>query len=142
MGDKRPGLDRRQVLKLVMIGGVATAVAMPGKWVKPVVNAVIPPAHAAASAPATTKAPGTTGTTTTAGPTTTTPAPTTTAKTATGTTLAPGYQGPIVNNYCTTAANNSGYKGNWYGMVDPKGAGDVICTNSGGSEVFDLPPLQ
>jgi hypothetical protein len=47
-------MDRRQVLKYVMIGGVATAVVMPSKWVKPVVNAVIPPAHAAASAPATT----------------------------------------------------------------------------------------
>jgi hypothetical protein len=55
MGDKRPGLDRRQVLKYVMMGGVATAVMMPNKWVKPVVNAVIPPAHAAASAPATTQ---------------------------------------------------------------------------------------
>jgi hypothetical protein len=50
MGNKNSGLDRRQVLKLVMIGGVATAVVMPSKWVKPVVNAVIPPAHAAASA--------------------------------------------------------------------------------------------
>ncbi len=57
MGNKRPGMDRRQVLKLVMIGGVATAVVMPSKWVKPVVNAVIPPAHAAASAPSTTAAP-------------------------------------------------------------------------------------
>jgi hypothetical protein len=46
MGDKTSGMDRRQVLKLVMIGGVATAVVLPGKWVKPVVNAVIPPAHA------------------------------------------------------------------------------------------------
>jgi hypothetical protein len=54
MGDKRSGYDRRQVLKYVMIGGVATAVVMPSKWAKPVVNAVIPPAHAAASAPATT----------------------------------------------------------------------------------------
>jgi len=52
MGDKKSGVDRRQVLKFVMIGGVATAVVMPSKWVKPVVNAVIPPAHAAASAPA------------------------------------------------------------------------------------------
>ena len=70
MGDKRPGIDRRQVLKYVMIGGVATAVMMPSKWVKPVVNAVIPPAHAAASAPATTK-PGTSTTTSTTTTTTT-----------------------------------------------------------------------
>ena len=73
MGDKRSGMDRRQVLKLVMIGGVATAVVMPSKWVKPVVNAVIPPAHAAASAPSTTT-------------TTTTPAP---EEKATVTTAAP-----------------------------------------------------
>jgi hypothetical protein len=67
MGDKKPGLDRRQVLKYVMIGGVATAVMMPNKWVKPVVNAVIPPAHAAASAPATTVAPATTGSSSSSG---------------------------------------------------------------------------
>jgi hypothetical protein len=60
MADKKSGYDRRQVLKYVLIGGVATAVVMPSKWVKPVVNAVIPPAHAAASAPATTLKAGTT----------------------------------------------------------------------------------
>jgi hypothetical protein len=74
MDDKRAGPDRRHFLKIVMIGGIATAVMMPNKWMKPVVNAVIPPAHAAASAPATTST--TTTTTTTAAPTSTTTGPT------------------------------------------------------------------
>jgi hypothetical protein len=46
--------DRRQVLKVVLIGGVATTVALPSKWTKPIINAVVVPAHAAASAPPTT----------------------------------------------------------------------------------------
>ena len=56
--------DRRKVMKILLIGGVATAVMLPGKWTKPIVNAVIVPAHAAFSAPPTT----TTTTTTTAPP--------------------------------------------------------------------------
>jgi hypothetical protein len=123
MGDKRSGYDRRQVLKYVLIGGVATAVVMPSKWVKPVVNAVIPPAHAAASAPATTK-PGTSTTTTT-------PAPTTT-KTATGT-LAPstttftkGQTGPALNTICDT---NIAGGGQWVGQaIDSK---TLYCGNGG-----------
>ena len=49
--------DRRKVMKVLVIGGVATAVALPGKWTKPLINAVIVPAHAAASAPPTTVPP-------------------------------------------------------------------------------------
>lgn len=63
-------ISRRQVMKTIAIGGVATAVMLPGKWTKPIVDSVITPAHAASSAPATTAAP----TSTTAAPTT---APTT-----------------------------------------------------------------
>lgn len=46
--------DRRKVMKLLVIGGVATAVMLPGKWTKPLVNSVVVPAHAASSAPPTT----------------------------------------------------------------------------------------
>ncbi|MCB1503624.1 MAG: hypothetical protein H6876_01460 [Hyphomicrobiaceae bacterium] len=73
--------DRRKVMKVLVIGGVATAVALPGKWTKPLINAVIVPAHAAASAPPTT-VPPTSTTATTPPPTTTTattPPPTTSA---------------------------------------------------------------
>ena len=52
----RPSSDRRQLLK-VMLGGVAAALILPTQWTKPLVNSVIVPAHAAASAPATTVAP-------------------------------------------------------------------------------------
>ena len=58
-------ISRRQVMKTIAIGGVATAVMLPGKWTKPIVDSVITPAHAASSAPPTTG-------TTTATPTTTT----------------------------------------------------------------------
>ena len=64
--------DRRKVMKVLVIGGVATAVALPGKWTKPLINAVIVPAHAAASAPPTTSTTTTTTTTTTNTTTTTT----------------------------------------------------------------------
>ena len=67
--------DRRKVMKTLLIGGVATLVVLPGKWTKPLINAVIVPAHAASSAPPTTT---TTTTTTTVPPTTTTLPPTTT----------------------------------------------------------------
>ena len=80
MGDKSPVVDRRQVLKLVMIGGVATAILIPGRWVKPVVNAVIPPAHAAASAPATSTGTGTNTAPSTTPPSTTPTTPATPAK--------------------------------------------------------------
>jgi hypothetical protein len=54
--------DRRKVMKLLVIGGVATAVMLPSKWTKPLVNSVVVPAHAASSAPPTTTS--TTSTTT------------------------------------------------------------------------------
>lgn len=57
----------------LIIGGVATMVVLPSKWTKPVVDTIITPAHAQASAPATTVGTTTTlGTTTTSGTTTTT----------------------------------------------------------------------
>src|SRR5450755_4485512 len=43
--------DRRRVLKVVTVGGIATTLALPGKWTKPIVKSVIVPAHAAASPP-------------------------------------------------------------------------------------------
>ena len=71
-GDKRSSIDRRRAIA-VTIGGVAMTISLPSRWLKPLVDAVIVPAHAAASAPATTPKP----TSTTAAPTTT-PTPTTT----------------------------------------------------------------
>lgn len=72
--------DRRLVLKVVTIGGVA--LVMPASWTKPLVKSVIVPAHAQASPhddPTTTSAPTTTsGPPTTVLVTTTTPAPPTT----------------------------------------------------------------
>ena len=50
----KPSVDRRQVLKITL-GGVAAALILPHAWTKPIVNSVIVPAHAAASAPATTQ---------------------------------------------------------------------------------------
>ena len=60
-------VNRREVVKSVtlVVGGVVTALALPAKWTKPIVESIIVPAHAATSA-ATTAA-----TTTTAAPTTT-----------------------------------------------------------------------
>ena len=43
------GPDRRQLLKIFTIGGVATTVLLPAAWTKPIVRAVFVPAHAAAS---------------------------------------------------------------------------------------------
>jgi hypothetical protein len=60
-------LDRRRILHVALGGSTLGALGLPDKWVKPVVQSVIVPAHAAAS-PATTT---TTTTTTTATPTTT-----------------------------------------------------------------------
>jgi peptidoglycan/LPS O-acetylase OafA/YrhL len=59
----------------VLIGGVLTTLVLPSRWMKPIVNAVIVPAHAATSVPPTT-------TTTTTSTTTTT---TTTSTSTTGT---------------------------------------------------------
>ncbi len=63
--------SRRKVLKNMLIGGGAIAGAkfLPDKWVQPIVNTVVTPAHAATSplpttAPPTTAAPGSTSTST------------------------------------------------------------------------------
>lgn len=55
-GDKRPSMDRRRAIA-VTIGGVVMTISLPSRWLKPLVDAVIVPAHAAASAPATTTGP-------------------------------------------------------------------------------------
>jgi hypothetical protein len=96
--EKRDDLvaERRRLLKQAMAGGIVGVALLPERWVRPVVDAVIVPAHAQTS-PAqttTTAAPGTTNTTTTSAPsttiltTTTTVAPSTTILTTT-TTVAP-----------------------------------------------------
>jgi hypothetical protein len=41
--------DRRQVLRIFTIGGVATAFSLPTDWTRPLVKSVIVPAHAQAS---------------------------------------------------------------------------------------------
>ncbi|NND01135.1 MAG: hypothetical protein HKN85_13220 [Gammaproteobacteria bacterium] len=46
MGSARP--DRRKLLMLVGIGGVAAG-TLPGNWSRPIINAVILPAHAQTS---------------------------------------------------------------------------------------------
>ena len=56
--------DRRQVLKIITIGGVATTLLLPSKWTKPIVESIVVPAHAQASPPAT----STTATSSTIGP--------------------------------------------------------------------------
>jgi hypothetical protein len=81
--------DRRRILKFATVGGIAT-ILLPSKWVAPIVKSVVVPAHAAASAVATTTGTGTTGTGTTGTGTTstgTTGSPTST--TTTTTTLVP-----------------------------------------------------
>ena len=74
------GEDRRKVLQKILIGGgiAAGSAMLPDKWTKPVVDAIIAPAHAQMMS--TTAAPTTTATSTTSTtlPPTTTPAATTT----------------------------------------------------------------
>ena len=62
MTDKPKHYDRRFVSKTVIIGGIATAILLPSKWTRPIVNSIVVPAHAVSSAP-----PLTTTTTTTTG---------------------------------------------------------------------------
>jgi hypothetical protein len=57
-------VDRRRILQAALGGGSLSPLVLPERWVKPVVESVIVPAHAAAS-------PATTTTTTTPAPTTT-----------------------------------------------------------------------
>lgn len=54
MDSKNPKVDRRQVVKTVLVGGALATLILPTKWTKPIVNSIIVPAHAQASAPATT----------------------------------------------------------------------------------------
>jgi hypothetical protein len=93
--DEGRGHDRRQLLKIFTIGGVATAVILPSRWTKPIARTVIVPAHAKASPHkpnhtterprTTTRRPRTTAHPTTSRPTTS--QPTTTEITAPTTTV-------------------------------------------------------
>ena len=72
---------RRHILKILTVGGVATALVMPASWTTPLVKSVIVPAHAQASPqgePTTTSAPTTTPNPTTTVLVTTTPSSPTT----------------------------------------------------------------
>jgi hypothetical protein len=40
---------RRRVLKILMGGGVTVAILIPSKWIKPIVESIVLPAHAQAS---------------------------------------------------------------------------------------------
>jgi hypothetical protein len=53
MNDKNIDTQRRQALKKILAGSsiVGASAVVPDKWVKPVVNAVVLPAHAQASPP-------------------------------------------------------------------------------------------
>lgn len=83
-------LDRRRRLYAMLAGGVLGALVLPERWVRPVVQLVILPAHAEGSPVTTTTtkpAHTTTAPSTTTAPGTTTASSTTTAP---GTTAAPG----------------------------------------------------
>jgi hypothetical protein len=54
---------RRRVLEILTVGGLTVTILLPARWIKPVVESVIVPAHAAAS-PVKTPVRGTTATTT------------------------------------------------------------------------------
>ena len=81
-------IERRLLLKAGLGGGALATLALPKQWVRPVVNSVIVPAHAATSgttttttaAPTTSVAPTTTGSATTSASPTTTASPTTSAR--------------------------------------------------------------
>ncbi len=134
MEDKKT-TNRRKLL-IGLTGGIASASQLPGKWTKPVVDAVMLPAHAQTSA--TTAAP-----TTTAGPGTTTPAPappppTTTA--APTTTMAPptSFRGPV-----GTGLADSGFEKIISAFVSEAYAGTIpssgdCCVNSPDGMSFDL----
>jgi hypothetical protein len=65
-------ITRRRVLQILTVGGLTATILIPSRWIKPVVEAVVVPAHAAASP---TPLRGTTKTTvTTTSSTTMTPA--------------------------------------------------------------------
>jgi hypothetical protein len=89
--------DRRRVIKIVTIGGVAATLILPSKWTRPIVQSVIVPAHAQASPVVVT---------TTAAPSTTTlvPASTTTLAPASTTTLVPPSTTTLVPPSTTTVS--------------------------------------
>jgi hypothetical protein len=68
-------ISRRRVLQILTSASLAVTITLPSRWVKPIVESVVVPAHAQAS-PNTTPLRGTTGTGTGTSTTSTTPAPT------------------------------------------------------------------
>jgi hypothetical protein len=58
-------IDRRNILRGALGGGALAPLVLPEQWTRPVVQALIVPAHAAASPATTTPAPATTITPTT-----------------------------------------------------------------------------
>jgi hypothetical protein len=80
MNEQR-NVDRRRVLKgIVATGSIGIAISLPDKWMRPVVEAIVVPAHAAASPVATSTRTSTT---------TRTSSSTTTAGTTSSTTTSP-----------------------------------------------------
>jgi hypothetical protein len=55
-------INRRRVLEILTVGGLTVTILLPSKWLKPVVESVIVPAHAQAS-PVRTPVRGSTSTT-------------------------------------------------------------------------------
>jgi hypothetical protein len=41
--------DRRRAIKIITIGGALATLVLPSRWTKPVIEAVVVPAHAQAS---------------------------------------------------------------------------------------------
>src|ERR1700722_7330956 len=42
-------LSRRRVLEILAVGGLTVTIVLPSRWIKPVVESVVVPAHAQAS---------------------------------------------------------------------------------------------
>jgi hypothetical protein len=69
--------SRRRILQILGAGGAGVAIGLPARWTRPIVEAIVVPAHAAASpsGTSTTSTSTTPRTTTTPAPSTTTPVP-------------------------------------------------------------------
>lgn len=58
-------ITRRRALKIVAGGALVATIVLPTRWVRPIVESIVVPAHAAASPPATTRPQVTVSTSTT-----------------------------------------------------------------------------
>jgi hypothetical protein len=54
MSAEKSNVSRRDLVRIILIGGVVTSVVVPNRWTKPIVTAYAAPPHGAASAPPTT----------------------------------------------------------------------------------------